>query len=146
SGQVSMQLYNTNMQPLATGNAVNGTCRVDAYATAGQQFYVRVIGTNSNVNYRLSNLVSVSGTTVNITGTSGNDTFAFTAGGTHTVTVNGVTHTFSSIAVNTFNFAGGAGSDTITMTGTAGNETATLRVGDAKLTGDSFVVNSVNTE
>ena len=146
SGQVSMQLYNTSMQTVATGNAVNGTCRVDAYATAGQQFYVRVLGTNSNVNYRLSNLVSLAGTTVNIGGTSGNDTFAFSAGNTHTVTVNGVTHTFSAIAVNAFNFDGGSGTDTITMIGTSGDEIATLRVGTANLTGTGFAVTTTSTE
>jgi hypothetical protein len=140
SGQVNLQLYNSNMQVLVTGNSANGTSRVDTYATAGQQFYVCVSGTNNSVNYRLSNLVSVSGTTVNITGTSGDDTLAFTAGTTHTVTVNGVTHTFSPLAVSAFNFAGGTGTDTLTMTGTAGVETATLRVGTASLIGTSYTV------
>lgn len=146
SGQVSLQLYNSSMQALASGNSANGTSRVDTYATTGQQFYVCVSGTNSSVNYRLSNLVSVSGTTVNIAGTSSNDTLAFTAGGTHTVTVNGVTHTFSSLAVNTFNFDGGSGSDTITMTGTTGVETATLRVGTASLVGTGYSVNTNSVE
>jgi subtilisin family serine protease len=146
SGQVSLQLYNSNMQVLASGNSANGSSRVDTYATAGQQFYVCVSGTNSNVNYRLSNLVSVTGTTVNVAGTSGDDTLAFTAGGTHTVTVNGVAHSFSSLAVNTFNFDGGSGADTITMTGTAGDETATLRVGTATLVGPGYSVATTSVE
>jgi hypothetical protein len=140
SGQVSLQLYNSSMQPLVTGNSANGTSRVDTYATVGQQFYVCVSGTNSSVDYRLSNLVSVSGTTVNITGTSGDDTLAFTAGSTHTVTINGVTHDFSALAVSAFNFAGGTGTDSLTMTGTAAVETATLRVGTASLLGTGYTV------
>ncbi|WP_171840288.1 hypothetical protein, partial [Listeria monocytogenes] len=54
TGQVSLQLYNSNMQPLVNGNSANGASRVDAYATAGQQFYICATGVNSNVAYRLS--------------------------------------------------------------------------------------------
>jgi hypothetical protein len=146
SGQVSLQLYNANMQPVMSGNSVNGTSRVDTYATAGQEFYVCVLGSNAEVDYRLSNLVTLDGTTVNIDGTTGDDAFVFSAGDTHTVTVNGVTHTFSSTAVNAFHFNGGAGSDTITTTGTAGNETARLDVGQLSVTGTGYSVLATSVE
>ncbi|QEG36642.1 S8 family serine peptidase [Bythopirellula goksoeyrii] len=145
-GQVNLMLYDVNMQMVTSGNAAGGISRVDAYATAGEEFYVCVQGMNDAVDYRLSNLVTVNGTTVNVTGTTGDDTFAFTAGDTHQVTVNGVTHNFAAIAVTNIILDGGAGNDTIVMTGTSGNETATLRVGSANLTGTGFAVDTVSTE
>ena len=146
SGQVNLQLYNSTMQMIDVGNAVNGTSRVDAYATAGQEFFVRVLGTNSDVDYRLSNLVSVSGTTVNVAGTTGNDTFTFAAGNTHTVTVNGISHDFASIAVSGFSFNGGAGTDSISVTGTSGNESSTQWVGASYLVGTGYSVETSNME
>ena len=145
-GQVNIQLYNANMQQISAGNAVNGTSRVDAYATAGQEFYICVQGTNSDVDYRLSNLVSVTGTTVNIQGTSGNDTFAFTAGNTHQITVNGVKHDFASIAVTNFVFKGGSGTDTIVATGTTGNETALMHPNSLTLVGSGLQVTTSGVE
>lgn len=145
-GQVNLQLYNANMQMVSSGNAVNGTSRVDAYASAGEEFFVLVQGTNSAVDYRLSNLVSVTGTTVNVAGTAGDDTFAFTAGSTHQVTVNGVTHEFAAIAVTNIEFNGGAGADSIVMTGTSGAETATLRVGNSTLEGTGFITTALGIE
>ncbi len=146
SGQINLELYDANLTQVDTGNAVDGQSRVDAYATAGQEFYVRVLGSNADVDFRLTNLVSLSGTTVNVAGTTAADTFAFTAGNTHQVTVNGVTYNFASIAITDVNFNGGAGIDSITMTGTAGDETATLRVGDVTLAGNGFTANALGIE
>ncbi len=146
NGQLNVQLYNANREVIVSGNAANGSSRVDTYATAGQEFYVCVIGNNADAGLRLSNLVSVSGTTVNVTGTSGNDTFEFTAGSTHRLTVNGITHDFSSIAVSGFSINGANGTDSITITGTSGNESATLRVGNAIVVGTGYYVATVNTE
>ncbi|NOY42659.1 MAG: S8 family serine peptidase [Planctomycetes bacterium] len=145
-GQISLELYDTNLTQVDTGNAVNGQSRVDTYATAGEEFFVRVLGSNADVDFRLTNLVTLSGTTVNVAGTSAADTFSFAAGNTHQVSVNGVTYGFASIAITEVNFDGGAGVDSITMTGTAGDEMATLRVGDATLVGAGFTVNALNVE
>ncbi len=145
-GQVNVMLYNANMQMVASGNAVNGTSRVDAYATAGEEFYICVQGTNNQVDYRLSNLVSVSGTTVNVAGTAGDDTFSFTAGNTHLVTVNGVTHQFASIAVSNVKFNGGAGTDSIVITGSSANEVALMGYQSAQLSSANLTVTSSKIE
>ncbi|QEG36000.1 hypothetical protein [Bythopirellula goksoeyrii] len=137
-GQVNLMLYDANMQMVTSGNAAGGTSRVDVYASAGEEFYVCVQGMNDDVDYRLSNLVAVSGTTVDVTGTAGDDTFAFTAGDNHQVTVNGVTHEFASLAVTNINFVGGLGNDAIEMTGTNGDETAVMRIGQTTLTGVGY--------
>ncbi len=139
-GQISLELYNADLQQIDSGTAVNDTSRVDTYATAGEEFYVRVLGTNSDVDFRMTNLVSIDGTTVNIAGTAADDAFVFTAGNTHQVSVNGVTYDFASIAVTDINFSGGAGSDSITLTGTAGDETVNLRSASVEFTGSGITV------
>jgi len=145
-GQISLELYDTSLAQIDAGNPVNNTSRVDTYATAGNEFYVRVLGSNTDVDFRLTNLVSLSSTTVNVAGTSADDTFAFTAGTNHTVSVNGVDYSFASIAITDINFDGGAGYDSITMTGSAGDDTATLRVGNAKLSGNGYTNTALNIE
>ncbi len=137
-GQVSLQLFDAELQQIDTGNSVGGYSRVDAYASAGEEFYVSVMGTNSDVDLRLSNLVALDGTTVVVNGTTGNDVFAFNAGDTHQVSVNGIEHSFASFSVTDIEFDGGAGNDTITMTGTSGDEIATIRVGQINLSGSGF--------
>ena len=137
-GQVSLELYDSNLQLIDTGNAINGTSRVNTYASATEELFLKVLGTNSDVDFRLTNLVSLSGTTVQVAGTAGDDVFSFSAGITHQVAVNDVTYDFAAIAVTDINFAGGAGNDLITLTGTAGDESAIINVGDATLSGTGF--------
>ena len=145
-GAITLDLFSTDMLLIDSGGAVSGTSRVDAYAAAGDEFFVRVLGTNSDVDFRLSNLVSISGTTVQVNGTAGDDVFGFSAGSTHTVTVNGVSYDFASIAITDVNFNGGLGNDTISITGTAGDETATLRVGEATFAGSGFTAAAIGVE
>ena len=140
NGQVSLELYNSNLQLLDSGSAANGTSRVDTYANAGDEFFLKVEGTNSDVDFRLTNLVSLSGTTVQVAGTAGDDVFSLTAGSTHQVVVNGVTYDFAAVTVTNINFAGSTGNDSIVMTGTTGDESAILRVGQTNLNGSGFAV------
>jgi hypothetical protein len=145
-GQINLAMYTADMQMLDAGNAVNGTSRVDAYGTAGDEFFLRVMGVNNDVDFRLSNLVSISGTTVMVSGTDGDDLFSFSAGDNHVVTVNGVTHSFAANSITGVSFDGGAGVDTIEMVGTSGYETAHLHVGVATLSGAGYTVSAANVE
>ena len=144
--QVNLELYNSNLESIATGNSSAGESRVNAFATAGTELYLKVTGDNSNIDFRLTNLVAISGTTVSVLGTAGYDTYTFNAGSTHNLTVNGTNYAFFDASVTNFQFDGGGGSDSITMTGTAGNETSTLWVGAANLIGDGFHVSATNFE
>lgn len=140
NGQIGLHLFDANMQEIDAGNGVNGAARVDAYAAASEELFICVLGTNADIDLRLSNLVSLDGTTVQVQGTDGNDEFAFTAGSTtHNVSVNGVSYDFAVTSISNVNFDGGNGNDTITMTGTAGDEIATLKAGDIQLSGAGFV-------
>ncbi|MCH2114804.1 MAG: S8 family serine peptidase [Pirellulales bacterium] len=140
SGQVSLELYDYSLQLIDTGNSVGSASRVDVYASAGDEVFLKVSGTNNDVDFRLTNLVSLSGTTVQVAGTAGDDVFSFAAGNTYQVVVNGVSYSFAAISVTNVNFAGSTGNDSITLTGTSGNETAVLSVGQATLNGNGFAV------
>jgi hypothetical protein len=85
-----------------------------------------------------------SGSTVTVNGTSGDDNFEFTAGARDTVTLNGVTRTFDPAAVTKIIFDGGAGKNTAKLTGSTGNDTATLGLGSGTLSGSNFSVSVSN--
>jgi subtilisin family serine protease len=146
AGNVDLAWYDANLQQVAVGIAGADSERVEVVANAGDALYLRVTGNNSDIDVRLTNLVSATGSTVSVAGTGSADVFSFTAGATHRLVVNGVTYSFAGSVYNTFEFTGGSGSDSITMTGTAGAETGTLRVGDAILAGSGFSARAVGVE
>ena len=141
-GQISLELYNASLQLIDSGNAVGGESRVDYYGAAGDELFIKAIGTNSDVDFRLTNLVSISGTTVHVAGTTGDDAFTFVAGSTHQLSVNGVTYSFDAISVTNFQLDGNAGSDTLSMVGSAADETAFLRVGEADFSSSTYAVHA----
>jgi len=145
-GQINLELYNSSLQLIDSGNATGGESRVDYYGAAGDELYIKAIGTNADVDFRLTNLVSVVGTTVNVAGTAGDDAFSFAAGNTHQISVNGTTYSFASIAISDIQFNGGAGADSITFTGTTGNDSATLLSNFSLLSGSGYTTWAANTE
>jgi subtilisin family serine protease len=147
AGDVDIAFYSSDLQLLANGTPNSSGERRHLSATAGTQYFLRVTGANGDVDFRLTNLVSLSGTTVTVAGTTANDTFTFAVGGTHhTLSVNDASYTFDKATVNAINFSGAAGTDAITMTGTAGVETATLRVGNATFAGSGFSASATGVE
>jgi subtilisin family serine protease len=146
AGNVNLAIYNTSMQQLAAGTTNGGIARVDYNGVAGGEYYVRVTGTNADVDFKLQNLVSQSGLTVSAIGTTGADVFAFAAGSTNVLTVNGVGYAFASGSATTFNVDGLGGADAFTVTGTTGNDGATIRLGSIVFTGGGTTVNGSNFE
>ena len=146
AGNIDLALYDSNLNALVSSSEEGDVERVDWLASADEEFYLRVSGTNSEINFQLTNLVAVTGEVVNVTGTAGNDNFAFTAGDDHQVSVNGVSYDFAEGAINTVNFDGTSGSDTITLTGTSADEIATVRVSDVRFFGAGFTVSAVQIE
>jgi hypothetical protein len=90
-----------------------------------------------------SGLFTQNGDTVTVHGTAGDDNFEFVAGAQNTVTINGVTRQFVAGVAN-FVFDGGGGKDTAKLTGSAGNDTATLGLGSGTLTGPGYKVTVSN--
>lgn len=145
-GNVTVDLYNANMQLVANGVTAAGQARVNVTATAGTQYFVRVTGTNSDVDFKLLNLVSQSGSTVTAVGTAGNDAFSVTTFATRDLTFNGVTYSFAAASAAQINIDGGAGSDTVAIYGTTAVDTATLRAASASLVATGIRVDAVNFE
>lgn len=138
SGNVDIALYNSSMQMVDQSTSTSDGERVDYLGTAGQEFFLSVSGTNSDVDVQLTNLVNQVGNQVFVSGTSSSDTYSFAAGSTHSLSVNGVDYSFDSGAVSNFVINGGSGSDAITFTGTSGNDTATVRVNWTNLSGSGY--------
>ena len=124
SNAATVSIYNSNMQLIAGGVASGSTTRSDVQATAGAEYFIRVTGSATDVDVSVVNLVSQSGLTVSVAGTSGNDVYSFAAGGAQVLTVNGVQYQFATSSANQFNFQGGGGADVITLVGSTGNEIA----------------------
>jgi hypothetical protein len=83
-----------------------------------------------------------SGRTLTVSGTPGNDTFAFAAGRVrHAVTLNDTSLAVDTPTVDTIVFQGGGGSDAATLTGIAGGgNTLSLSPGGGSLSGPGYAV------
>lgn len=146
-GNISLSLHNSSQQLLASGTSVTGGQRIDYVAGAGVEYFLKVQGTNADVDFRLTNLVAVNGAAAAVAGTSQADTYTFVAGAAqHSISVNSVTYQFNATNVTSIQFNGGAGNDSITMTGTSGDETATLLVGSATLQGAGYTATATAIE
>ncbi|QDU89407.1 Subtilisin NAT precursor [Pirellulimonas nuda] len=137
---ISLDLYNASMKLVRQGGA---TDRADVLTTAGTQYYVRVTGTASGVALRLTNAVAISGDTVHVVGTEGNDAIAFstgTGGFYHGLSVNGLVFAFDTSVYKNLAVSGAGGTDSFVLHGTAQKETVLLGVNSISLTGPGYVL------
>ena len=126
AGNIDLAWFDSNLQQLATGVGASNSERADRVVSPGEQLYLRVSGTNADVDFRITNLVEQVGMVVNASGTIQDDTISIGSGGnSHTVTVNGVAYIFDSSEISTVNVDGKSGNDTLTVK--VGN-VASLRV------------------
>lgn len=137
AGNVDFQLYDAAGKLLGSSASLTNNERIDVTVKAGQTVYLRSSGQNSDVNFTVTDLVSVSGNVVTINGTTGNDAFTFAAGSNNVVTVNGVSYSWAA-GQRTFNFVGRGGADSATFTGGAGADTVNLRPGAVDMTGVNY--------
>jgi subtilisin family serine protease len=145
-GSVNLAFYNTNLQLLANGTTSGGQARADLNASANSQYYIRVTGTNADVDFKLANLLSQTGTTVTVGGTAGDDAYILATGGSHWLSVNGVSYGFALSAVKQINIDGGAGNDSLIFYGSAAAETVTLRAGSMTVASAGLNSTSANIE
>jgi len=140
-GNVDLKLYNSNYQLIGT-SANSGNERIDVSVLAGQRYYVQLLGTNSDASLRVTNLIGQAGTTLYINGTSGNDTFSFTAGTMHRLTLNGTEYSFGWQHIKGFNFYGVGTGDTVTLAGTTIADQGAMRPGAASLWASWYQANA----
>ncbi len=134
-GNVDLEVYNSSRQLVASGTVSSAGERIDVNANAGDVFFVRLKGTNRDVDLRVTNLVTIAGNTITVGGTSGNDTFSFDVDRKQLV-INGVT--YATTGATQVQFDGGAGNDSATIIGGAGNENVTIRPSTAELVGTNI--------
>lgn len=146
AGDINMELYDANNKLIGSSRLKGNAERIDVTAAKGQAFRVKVVGTNSDVDLRFTNLVTVDGARVIVNGTAGDDSFAFATGSTHQVTVNGVSYTFATKTARRIDFIGGDGKDTLNSTGSAGNESVTMRPNSVNMKTTSYEMQSNSVE
>ncbi|MGQ9576812.1 MAG: aspartyl protease family protein, partial [Thermoguttaceae bacterium] len=143
---LSLHGTDLNAPPLAVSQVVEGRQRIDYQAAAGQTYYFKLSGTSTDVDLRLANLVQHVGAELTVAGTAGDDRLEFSAASSRRVTVNGVAYDFPPSELAAVWFDGGAGADSAILTGSSGNDYATLRKGAVDLVGADYQVHATNVE
>lgn len=148
SENIVLELYNGENSPKLIASSLFSTDdRIDVEALAGERFILRVRGTNSDVDLRLTNLVNVSGSTVTVTGTAAADTLTVdTSGSTYAVTINGTTYSYTGSAVSSIAFNAGAGSDTADLTTGPARDDAFLYHDRYTITGSGYSLSGTDVE
>lgn len=143
SGDVELTLYDADVAMLATATAAS-QARIDyQVAAAGATCFLRVAGTSAQVDLRLANLVSRSDSVVTVAGTADEDTFQFDARSL-SFTVADLVYHFAGTGAAEFRFDGGAGSDSVLLRGSTGDDSATLAPLSAALEGTGYLVSVEN--
>jgi subtilisin family serine protease len=135
-GNVDLEVYDSQQQLLGTSSGTSGSERIDTNVNAGDTLFIHVKGTNPAVNVRLTDLVSVNGSTVTVCGTAGNDNVRWQADGQ--LTVNSVTYALP--GATQVSMQGGGGSDSLTLVGGSAAENVVLRPGSAEVTATNLRV------
>ncbi|MDX1961591.1 MAG: S8 family serine peptidase [Pirellulales bacterium] len=145
SANAALSIFNQPNQLLASLN-FTANSRVDLQVQAGQRYFFKFSGSASNLSHKLTNLITQTGQTVTVGGTSDADNVVYQAGAFHAVLVNGTLYTYALSQANTFNLDGGGGHDLLTLMGTSGNDTGTLGPTSSSLRGAGFTANATGFE
>jgi len=147
---VGLALYNASYsQPaLAVSSLAGGVQRIDYATGANVSYLLRVSGSAASADLRLLNLVQLVGTSLTVSGTEVQDSFVFDASAGFQITLNGVPYSFTAGQVNSITLDGGAGMDSATFTGSAGNESVIFYPYSGTIQGPGYAVtiNSVETK
>lgn len=101
-----------------------------------------VTSNTETVQFNLQNF-SVTGNTLTVTGTSGNDTFLLDLGsdGSFTASLNGNAENYTTSQITAVNFVGNGGSDETVVFGSLGTVNITLGVNTGTVTGSNYAIN-----
>ncbi len=113
--------------PLASGPSDGN----DYDVAAGTSLFLKISGTAAHVDLRLTNLVSVNGSDVDVMGTAQDDVFEFELTNSYFVRINGTQYHFADGAgvAETVDFDGGLGTDSATFIGSEADESAVFLTG-----------------
>ncbi len=146
-GQLAVTLYDQDFNELATSAPVGDSQRIDWASDPDVAYYFRLSGGNADVQLNVANLVDRGDDSMTVFGTDGDDTFGFetladgpVGAQIHRVTINGLSYEFSTPGVPSpplfsVTYDGGSGNDNAVLSGSEGDEVATLRPNSGTLTG-----------
>lgn len=143
-GDVSFEVYNAAGQRIASSIAVAAGSRFDFGGATGQAFRIKLIGNNPSASLRITNLVTVSGDTVTIRGTNGDDAIGLQTGNILAVNVNGTIYGVNSAVRNRIVVDGRGGNDAINVVGTTDNETVTMSPQKLTFQNGTFLITANN--
>ncbi len=135
-GNVDLEIYNSQQQLLGASNGTNGNERIDVDVAAGDTLFVHLKGANPDVDFRLTNLVAINGSSATVSGTAGNDNVRWQADGQ--ISVNGATYSLTGVTQITID--GSGGTDSLALVGGNAAENVVLRPGAADVTAASLHV------
>ena len=119
SNDVTITLYDENLNELAVWTPGNGNQRLEQPAPEGQQFYFCLRGTDDGVNVHLANVIK-----------------------RNTITINGVEYRIKPVRTTSFTVDGG--NDRVVISGSVGDDTLWLYPHSATLIGTGYRIDVVN--
>ena len=144
---LTLELLDSDGNPVGESTNSPDGPRIDlTNVTAGETYTLVATGTMTSVDLVICNLVETDGTAVTVHGSELDDQFVYEPGDEHALTVNEISYTFDPADVNSIHFACAGGDDTVTITGTEGNETASFQPGGGSMTttATGFTVSAEN--
>jgi subtilisin family serine protease len=135
-GNVDLEIYNSQQQLVGASNGTNGSERIDVDVAAGDTLFLHIKGANPDVDFRLTNLVSIHGGSATVTGTAGNDSMRWQADGR--LSINGVTYSLGGVTEVTID--GSGGNDSLALVGGSAAESVVLRPGSADVIAANYHV------
>jgi hypothetical protein len=86
----------------ASSSGTSGTERADVDVVAGDRLFIRIKGANPDVDFRLTNLLTITGSSAVVSGTAGDDSLRWQAGGQQQLEINGVSYALAANVANPF--------------------------------------------
>jgi len=136
-----VELYNEQFEQLAAGSA-----RADFDVSASDVVLVKISGSATQFDLRLTNLVQQADNSLTVLGTAGDDRLDVDLGSPRQLTVNGVEYAFPGSPIQSVRFDGAGGEDSLTARLGAGNDRAVFAPGSLDIGGGEIDVVVKNVE
>ncbi len=135
AASAGIELYDAAGQLVARANSERGSERIDIPTSKGEQFSIRIVGTNPKVDLQILNLVNADAGVIDVSGASSDDRIEFSTGSHHEIVINGVPYLFDADDYSQIRFHGNEGNDEITLHGTSDTEQLDAKPGESTLSG-----------
>ena len=124
-----IQVFDADMNEVRSGATNSGHLRMDWNASEGEEFFVKMIADDANIEMNVTNLVSIRSGTLAIQGTHGNDQISVEQSGLLLIDVNGTSYTFNANNFDSISVQGNGGHDSFSAEFGANSTDVILRKG-----------------